>query len=224
MNLKGVYEIFYPKKSECKISVWKEKPKHRTKQEFFEALIPMEMRWLNPKLWNDKARRSRFFSDSKLENKYSTLLRDAILQNEMLIPRMEGKGQQMLQGNICGEQMEKIFFRLAEEERIELSLEVKKHLIDMETGRLKPEWGNVLTFLVLYAIFPGEVNQLYGAYLYKEENTRLTSEKKTILKDRYLFQSEYPPDMNVYRTGDLITHMDHKEHGGSMLGKPVHGM
>ena len=65
MNLRGVYEIFYPRKEKIHPTVWKEKPKYRSKKDFFEEIFPMELRWLNIKIWSDKARRSRFFTDSK---------------------------------------------------------------------------------------------------------------------------------------------------------------
>lgn len=206
MNLKGVYEIFYPKKNECRILVWKTKPKYRTKQEFFETLIPMEMRWLSPKLWNDKARRSRFFSDSKTENRYLSLLKEAILQNSLLITRLEGRCGQMLEENICGAHMNRIFFQIVEEEQIELSAGLKNHLMDEKTGGLKSEWGNVLAFLILYAIFPMDVNQLYGSYLYEKEVKPSALVEEPVPRDGYLFQSEYPPDMSVHRPGDMITH------------------
>ena len=55
MNLKEVYEIFYPGKCGKLPSVWKVPPKYRSKKEFFEELLPIEIRWLNYKIWNDKA-------------------------------------------------------------------------------------------------------------------------------------------------------------------------
>ena len=61
MNLKEVYEIFYPGKCKENPSVWNVPPKYRSKKDFFEELLPMEIRWINFKFWNDKARRSRFF-------------------------------------------------------------------------------------------------------------------------------------------------------------------
>ena len=67
MNLKEVYEIFYPGKCGKLPSVWKVPPKYRSKKEFFEELLPIEIRWLNYKIWNDKARRSRFLSYGKKE-------------------------------------------------------------------------------------------------------------------------------------------------------------
>ena len=40
MNLKEVYEIFYPGKCGKLPSVWKVPPKYRSKKEFFEELLP----------------------------------------------------------------------------------------------------------------------------------------------------------------------------------------
>lgn len=75
MNLNAVYEIFYPGKCE-KISIWKVPQKeYRSKKDFFEDLLPIEIRWINSKIWNDKARRSRFLSDCKRETKYLGALR-----------------------------------------------------------------------------------------------------------------------------------------------------
>ena len=96
MNLKGVYEIFYPGKAETGPLVWKEKPKYRSKKDFFEEIFPMELRWLNIKIWSDKARRSRFFTDSKAEKSYISVLKEYILQNPMVISRMENKGNLIL--------------------------------------------------------------------------------------------------------------------------------
>ena len=45
MNLRGVYEIFYPgKEKKNNPPVWKEKPKYRSKKDFFEEIFPMELR------------------------------------------------------------------------------------------------------------------------------------------------------------------------------------
>ena len=63
MNLKEVYEIFYPGKCKENPSVWNVPPKYRSKKDFFEELLPMEIRWINFKIWNDKARRSRFLKE-----------------------------------------------------------------------------------------------------------------------------------------------------------------
>ena len=54
MNLKEVYEIFYPGKCKENPSVWNVPPKYRSKKDFFEELLPMEIRWINFKIWNDK--------------------------------------------------------------------------------------------------------------------------------------------------------------------------
>ena len=81
MNLKEVYEIFYPGKCEKLPSVWKVPPKHRSKKDFFEELLPIEIRWLNCKIWNDKARRSRFLSDCKREAGYLATLRTYLFEH-----------------------------------------------------------------------------------------------------------------------------------------------
>ena len=75
MNLRTIYEIFYPGKSTQYLFAWKEIPKYRSKKEFYEEIFPMELRWLNIKLWNDKARRSRFFTDSTVEKNYVSALK-----------------------------------------------------------------------------------------------------------------------------------------------------
>ena len=46
MNLKEVYEIFYPDKCKENPSVWNVPPKYRSKKDFFEELLPMEIRWI----------------------------------------------------------------------------------------------------------------------------------------------------------------------------------
>lgn len=171
MNLKEVYEIFYPRKS-ANFSVWEKPQKYRSKQEFFDALIPTELRCLNVKLWNDKLRRSHFLSGNSKESKYLSSVKDAILQNDLMISRIESRGQQILGENICEEAMNEEFFHLIEKEKIECSDRLKTYLVEEESGRLKQEWGNVLTFLTLYAMFPLEVNQLYGLYLTKREKGR----------------------------------------------------
>lgn len=210
MNLKQVYEIFYPGKNNRGISVWKQKPQYRSKKEFFEELIPLEIRWLNIKLWNDKARRSRFWSDSHSENKYISAVKNFILQSVWSIPRMEGKGNALLGDRISPEEMNEVFSEIVEKEKIELSVALRKHLIEEKTGKLKSEWGNLLAFLVLFAIFPVEVNQLYTPYLYWKENGILApsdeKQRKEQKKDTALFQYEYPPDMSVHTPGELIQH------------------
>lgn len=110
MNLKGIYEIFYPGKAQKYPSVWKRKKKYCSKKDFFEEIFPMELRWLSIKLWNDKARRSRFFTDSKIEKNYISMLRNYILQNPMVISRMENKCYLMLRDDLFPHLMNQIFF------------------------------------------------------------------------------------------------------------------
>ena len=88
MNLKEIYEIFYPGKEQKAFSVWKGEIKYRSKKDFFREAFPMELRWLGIKLWNDKARRSRFFTSCKAEKNYVSALKEYILQNPMVISRM----------------------------------------------------------------------------------------------------------------------------------------
>ena len=141
MNLKGVYEIFYPGKEKKNPLVWKEKPKYRSKKDIFEEIYPMELRWLNIKIWSDKARRSRFFTDSKAEKSYVSVLKSYILQNPMVISRMESRGNLILKKDIIPQQMNQIFFRIEEQEQISLSPALKCYLIEEEKHSLKEEQG-----------------------------------------------------------------------------------
>ena len=100
MNLKEVYEIFYPGKCEKLPSVWKVPPKYRSKKDFFEELLPIEIRWLNCKIWNDKARRSRFLSDCKREARYIATLRTYLFEHPWAISRIEGKAKALLYGQL----------------------------------------------------------------------------------------------------------------------------
>ena len=206
MNLKGVYEIFYPGKAETDPLVWKEKPKYRSKKDFFEEIFPMELRWLNIKIWSDKARRSRFFTDSKAEKSYISVLKEYILQNPMVISRMENKGNLILKKDIFPQAMNQIFFQIEEQEKISLSPALKCYLMEEGKNSLKAEWGNVLAFCILYSIFPEEVNQLYVPYLYRIENEVPHDTKERGKRDHSLFQYEYPPDMSVHKPGEWITH------------------
>lgn len=220
MNLKEIYELFYPRKNKEKISVWKSRPKYQTKTDFFEGIFPMETRWLNGKLWNDKARRSRFFADSKTENKYVTSLKELILQEPLTISRMEMKGKLFFQDNLLKEEMNRVFFQVVEREEIQFSSMLRDHLINKETGEIKQEWGNILTFFILYAMFPKEINQLYASYLYRRGNEGLLlSEEKKSRKDEAKFQYEYPPDMSVFRAGEMITHTWGLKNTGETLWK-----
>ncbi|HJD39878.1 MAG TPA: hypothetical protein H9913_07595 [Candidatus Blautia stercoripullorum] len=206
MNLKGIYEIFYPGREQKYLSVWKKETKYRSKKDFFEEVFPTELRWLSIKLWNDKARRSRFFTDCKMEKNYVSALKNYILQNPMVISRMENKCYLMLKNDLFSHLMNQIFFRLVEQEQISLSPALEKYLIDEGSNTLKSEWGNMLTFLILYAIFPEEVNQLYIPYLYGKENALSYGMEEKAKKDSYLFQYEYPPDMSVYKPNEWLTH------------------
>lgn len=139
MNLKGVYEIFYPGKEKNNPLVWKEKPKYRSKKDFFEEIFPMELRWLNIKIWSDKARRSRFFTDSKAEKSYVSVLKSYILQNPMVISRMESRGNLILKKDIIPQQMNQIFFRIEEQGKRDVSLFQYEYPPDMSVH--KPgEW------------------------------------------------------------------------------------
>ena len=51
MNLKEVYEIFYPGKCGKLPSVWKVPPKYRSKKEFFELYSKLYTRTINYSLW-----------------------------------------------------------------------------------------------------------------------------------------------------------------------------
>lgn len=206
MNLRGVYEIFYPRKEKIHPTVWKEKPKYRSKKDFFEEIFPMELRWLNIKIWSDKARRSRFFTDSKAEKSYVSVLKHFILQNPMVISRMENKGNLMLKKDIFPQAMNRIFFQIEKQEQISFSPALRSYLIEKEKNSLKEEWGNILAFWILYSIFPEEVNQLYVPYLYRKEHEVNHDTKEQGKRDYSLFQYEYPPDMSVHRPGEWITH------------------
>lgn len=207
MNLKMIYEIFYPGKEKAHPSVWKGEINYRSKKEFFEAAFPMELRWLGIKLWNDKARRSRFFKNSAVEKNYVSTLKNYILQNPMVISRMENRCDQMLKNNLSPQRMNQIFFRLAEQEPISFSLDLRQYLMCEGRDVLKDKWGNVLTFLILYSIFPKEINQLYMPYFYNRREKALSSSTEEEKKyDNYLFQYEYPPDMSIYKPGEWITH------------------
>ena len=80
------------------------------KSPFFEEVFPTELRWLSIKLWNDKARRSRFFTDCKMEKNYVSALKNYILQNPMVISRMENKCYLMLKNDLFPHLMNQIFF------------------------------------------------------------------------------------------------------------------
>lgn len=112
MNLKEVYEIFYPGKCGKLPSVWKVPPKYRSKKEFFEELLPIEIRWLNYKIWNDKARRSRFLSDCKKEARYIAELRTYLFEHPWTISRIEGKAKTLLSGQISEECMNDRFLQI----------------------------------------------------------------------------------------------------------------
>lgn len=206
MNLKMIYEIFYPGRGKDQSSVWKGEIKYRSKKEFFEEIFPMELRWLNIKLWNDKARRSRFLKNIETEKNYVSALKNYILENPMVISRMENRCCQMLKNDISPHQMNEIFFQLTEQEKISFSLALKKYLMCEEQDALKGQWGNVLTFLILYVIFSEEINQLYMPYLCRKEKTLAYSKESQEKYDSYLFQYEYPPDMSIYKPGEQITH------------------
>lgn len=114
MNLKEVYEIFYPGKCKENPSVWNVPPKYRSKKDFFEELLPMEIRWINCKIWNDKARRSRFFSDCKGETRYIASLRTFLFEQPWTISRIEGKANDLLSGQISEKVMNESFLRSEE--------------------------------------------------------------------------------------------------------------
>ena len=84
------------------------------------------------------------------------------------------------------------------------------YLFDDETNQLKTKWGNVLTFYVLLAILPEEINQIYVQYLYnQEQSAHLKGEEESngaAIKDVALFQYEYPPDMSIVSPGEKINH------------------
>lgn len=206
MNLKELYEIFYPSKAQPSLSLWAGERKYYSKKDFFEKAFPMELRWLNKKLWDDKARRSRFFTDSTAEKRYVSALKAYILQNPMVISRMEGKCGQILKEKIVPERINRIFFQLAKREKISFSPVLRQYFIDERKGVLNEQWGNVLAFLILYILFPEEVNQLYMFYLYSKEKILepVTQEQEKL--DRSLFQYEFPPDMSLQKPKEWMTH------------------
>ena len=210
MNLKEVYEIFYPGKCKENPSVWNVPPKYRSKKDFFEELFPMEIRWINCKIWNDKARRSRFFSDCKGETRYIASLRTFLFEQPWTISRIEGKANELLSGQICEKVMNESFLQIVEKEGIEISRKLRSYLFDDETNQLKTKWRNVLTFYVLLAILPEEINQIYVQYLYnQEQSAHLKGEEESndaAIKDAALFQYEYPPDMSIVSPGEKINH------------------
>lgn len=90
-------------------------------------------------------------------------------------------------------------------------------MIDEECDALKDEWVNVVTFLILYAIFPENINQLYIPYLHSKKVYYLTVQKQT-KNDSYLFQYEYPPDTSVNKPREWITHNWVMKNVGKSLG------
>ena len=221
MNLKEVYEIFYPGKCGELPSVWKVPPKYRSKKEFFEELLPIEIRWLNYKIWNDKARRSRFLSDCKKEARYIAALRTYLFEHPWTISRIEGKAKALLSGQISEECMNDRFLQIIDEEEVEISRNLRKYLFDTEANRLKTKWENVLTFYVLLAIFPKEINQIYVQYIYNQEHNIHFKEEEdsnsSTGKDGILFQYEYPPDMGIVSPGEIINHTWIMKNVGNIL-------
>lgn len=109
------------------------------KEGFFEEIFSMELRWLNIKIWSDKARRSRFFTDSKAEKSCVSVLKSYILQNPMVISRMESRGNLILKKDIIPQQMNQIFFRIEEQGKRDVSLFQYEYPPDMSVH--KPgEW------------------------------------------------------------------------------------
>lgn len=106
--------------------------------------------------------------------------------------------------------MNESFLRIVEKEGIEISRKLRSYLFDDETNQLKTKWGNVLTFYVLLAILPEEINQIYVQYLYnQEQSAHLKGEEESngaAIKDVALFQYEYPPDMSIVSPGEKINH------------------
>ena len=88
----------------------------------------MEIRWLNIKLWNDKARRSRFLSDCNSERKYLKELKREILQNPFFISRIERKCKILLKDHIETEIFEKTFLEIVTCEQIAFSPSLEKYL------------------------------------------------------------------------------------------------
>lgn len=110
MNLKEVYEIF------IQVNVENSHPFGRflpniVRKRVFEELLPIEIRWLNYKIWNDKARRSRFLSDCKKEARYIAELRTYLFEHPWTISRIEGKAKTLLSGQISEECMNDRFCR-----------------------------------------------------------------------------------------------------------------
>lgn len=206
VNLKSVYEIFFPAKESVQPSVWEKKPHFLSKKAFFELLIPMEIRWLNVKLWNNKARRSRFFSDSGQEPQFLMALKKELLKEPWGISRIERKCQLFLGENLSADIANQVFLQMLQQEDIAFSSALEWYLKDRKTGKLKTEYWKLLAFFILYAMFPGEVNQIYSAYLYKSEQQAFFAEDSRNPMDESLFLNEYPADMGIYRAGDVITH------------------
>lgn len=94
-------------------------------------------------------------------------------------------------------------------------------MFDTEANRLKTKWENVLTFYVLLAIFPKEINQIYVQYIYnREHNIHFKEEENSnssTEKDGILFQYEYPPDMGIVSPGEIINHTWVMKNVGNIL-------
>ena len=115
-----------------------------------------------------------------------------------------------MSGQICEKVMNESFLQIVEKEGIEISRKLRSYLFDDETNQLKTKWGNVLTFYVLLAILPEEINQIYVQYLYNQEQSAHLKEEEdsngAAIKDAALFQYEYPPDMSIVSPGEKINH------------------
>lgn len=89
MNLNAIYDMFYIGGDLTSEPLWF--GKREQKKSFFigRGLIPYEIRRINLNLWNDKTRRSKFFSNSRSEPEYINSLVSFMLENPFVISRIE---------------------------------------------------------------------------------------------------------------------------------------
>jgi len=113
MNLKEVYEIFYPGKCKENPSVWNVPPKYRSKKDFLKNFFRWKYDGSIVKSGMIK-REEADFSDCKGETRYIASLRTFLFEQPWTISRIEGKANELLSGQICEKVMNESFLRFSD--------------------------------------------------------------------------------------------------------------
>ena len=201
MNLNTIYDLFFNGGDLTAKPLWP--GKREQKKLFFMGrdIIPYEIRRIKLNLWNDKTRRSKFFSNSNSEPKYVESLTAYILENPFIISRIEYRCFSMVKDKIDVEKFSDIMKKCFQKYNNYISQDIIQYIMGESNKKIYTEYWKAIAFLIIYAMLDVNVNEVYRKFfLYVQLENKISN------NDRSTFINEYPADGQEFEFGEKIKH------------------